>query len=402
MLIEGSLFMTDPCTSYEGASAPKQRPSSPHSDLVSPEVLPDGRITFRIYAPRASEVSVEGEWIRQGLGSGGPLTEDDEGIWSLTVGPLPPDFYTYAFAVDGVRTIDPQNTWIKPGNSRLENVFLVPGREVSFSETRPVPHGQVRIVWYDSPALGGARSMRVYTPPGYEASDATYPVFYLIHGGGDNDAGWTTIGRANFILDNLLAARKAQPMIVVMPNGSVPRKGRHRLVGAERSDPAAIKERIEAIAASHDTFVEDLLQTIMPTVEGMFRVRTDRESRAIAGLSMGGAETLRVAPSNLDKFAYIGVFSMGLQVGAEACVNTDFEERNAAFFADPARTNERLKLFYIASGDDDQIVTDGPRRLSATLTQHGIEHTFNETTGGHTWINWRRYLYEFAQLLFRD
>ena len=394
--------MPDQNTPHSRAAAPHRPPPPPHSDLVSVEVLPDNRVTFRIYAPKATEVLIEGDWIHQGLGSGGPLAKDDEGIWSLTVGPLPPDFYTYTFTVDGVRTIDPQNTTIKPGNNRLENVFLVPGKEVAFSETRPVPHGQVRIVWYDSPALGGARSMRVYTPPGYNANEETYPVFYLIHGGGDNDAGWTTIGRANFILDNLLAESKIEPMIVVMPNGSVPRKGRHRLVGAERTDPSAIKQRIEMIAASHDMFVEDLLQTIIPTVERMFRVRTDRESRAIAGLSMGGAETLRVAPSNLDKFATIGVFSMGLQVGPEAGVNTDFEDRNAAFFADPDHTNQLLKLFWIGAGENDQTVTDGPRRLSATLTRHGIKHTFNETSGGHTWINWRRYLRDFAQLLFRE
>jgi enterochelin esterase family protein len=189
-------------------------------------------------------------------------------------------------------------------------------------------------------------------------------------------------------------------MIVVMPNGSVPRKGRHRLVGAERTDPAAIKQRIEAIAASHDIFVEDLLATIIPTVEKRYRVRTDRNSRAIAGLSMGGAETLRVALSNLDTFAYIGVFSMGLQVGTEAGVHPDFEERNAAFFADPDRTNELLRLFYIAAGEEDRTVTDGPRLLSATLTRHGIRHTFHETAGGHTWINWRLYLRDFLLLLF--
>jgi enterochelin esterase family protein len=148
--------------------------------------------------------------------------------------------------------------------------------------------------------------------------------------------------------------------------------------------------------------VEDLLSTIIPTVEGMFRVKTDRESRAIAGLSMGGAETLRAGPPNLDKFAYMGVFSMGLQIGAEAGVHPDFEDRNAAFFADPDRTNKQLKLFWIGAGDNDTTVTDGPRRLSALLTRRGIEHTFNETSGGHTWINWRFYLRDIAQLLFSE
>jgi enterochelin esterase-like enzyme len=372
-------------------------------DQNTPQVLPDNRVTFRIHAPRASEVSIDGDWVRQGRGTGGPLQKDDQGIWSITVGPLVPDFYSYALTVDGVRTIDPQNPTIKQGIARLENMFLVPGEEAAFAETRSVPHGDVRKVWYDSQACNRVRRMHIYTPPGYDGSDETYPVLYLIHGGGDDDSGWSTIGRAGFIMDNLLAADKVRPMIVVMPNGSIPRPGgSYRLTGADRTSPAAIKARIEMISRLHDVFVEDLLTTIIPTVEETYRVRTDRDQRAIAGLSMGGAETLRVAPSNLDKFAYIGVFSMGLQVGAEAGVNTDFEERNADFFADPDRTNELLKLFWIAAGEDDRTITDGACRLSETLKRRGIQHTFNETVGGHTWINWRVYLYEFLQLLFRD
>lgn len=395
--------MSDQNTPRLDAAAPMRPPAAPHSDLISPEVLPDQRVTFRIYAPKASEVSIQGDWITQGRGTGGPLQKDDQGIWSITVGPLVPDFYSYTLTVDGVRAIDPQNPTIKQGISSLENMFLVRGEEMAFAATRSVPHGEVRIVWYDSPAVGGVRSMRVYTPPGYDGGDESYPVLYLIHGGGDDDSGWSTIGRAGFIMDNLLAAGKVEPMIIVMPNGSIPRPGGgYRLTGADRTSPAAIKARIEAISRLHDVFVEDLLTTIVPTVGKRYRVRADRDQRAIAGLSMGGAETLRVAPSNLDKFAYVGVFSMGLQVGAEAGVNTDFEERNAGFFADPGRTNELLKLFYIAAGDDDRVVTDGPRRLSATLKRHGIRHTFNETSGGHTWINWRLYLHDFLQLLFRD
>jgi len=394
--------MPDQSTPRSDAASAMRPSPAPHSDLASPEVLSDCRVTFRIYAPKASEVSIEGDWITQGRGTGGPLQKDDQGIWSITVGPLVPDFYTYMYTVDGVRTIDPQNPTIKQGISRLENMFLVPGEEVAFAATRSVPHGDVRIVWYDSPALGYVRRMHVYTPPGYDGSDETYPVLYLIHGGGDDDSAWSTIGRAGFIIDNLLAAGKIEPMIVVMPNGSVRRTGfSYRLAGADRTSPAAIKARIEAISALHDTFVEDLLTTIMPTVEQRYRVRADRDHRAIAGLSMGGAETLRVAPSNLDKFAYIGVFSMGLQVGEHAGVNTDFEERNAGFFGDPDRTNELLKLFWIAAGKDDRTITDGARRLSETLTRRGIRHEFHETAGGHTWINWRRYLYDFSQLLFR-
>ena len=395
--------MADQNTLRSDAAAQAPASPTPPDQLVSPEILPDRRVTFRIYAPKASEILLDGDWILQGRGTGGPLQKDDQGVWSITVGPLVPDFYMYALTVDGVPTIDPQNRAIKQGIAPLKNVFLVPGEEAAFAETRAVPHGDVRRLWYDSPTLGGARRMHVYTPPEYDGSDRAYPVLYLIHGGGDDDRAWSTIGRAGFIMDNLLAEGKAQPMIVVMPNGHVPRPGFGlRLTGADRTSQAAIMRRIEIISELHDTFVKDLLTTIMPFVENRYRIRADRESRAIAGLSMGGAETLRVAPSNLDMFAYIGVFSMGLQVGAEAGVNTDFEQRNAGFLAHPGRTNALLKLFWIGAGETDTTVTDGPRRLSATLTRRGIRHTFNETTGGHTWINWRLYLRDFLQLLFRD
>lgn len=393
--------MPDPKAAHTDAGGVTPVSSTPPEAITSPEVLPDRRVTFRIYAPKASQVLVDGEWSRQGRGTGGPLQRDDQGIWSITIGPLVPDFYTYTFTVDGVPTVDPLNSTIKPGIRNLENVFQVPGEEAAFAETRAVPHGEVRIVWYESKAVGGARSMRVYTPPGYERGDTAYPVLYLIHGGGDDDSAWSTVGRAGFILDNLMAAGKIEPMIVVMPNGSIPSPGFDFLLrGSDQHSPAAIAARINTISRLHDIFVEDLLTTIIPIVEERYRVRTGREDRAIAGLSMGGAETLRVAPLNLDKFAYIGVFSMGLQVGAHAGVKPDFEERNAGFFADPNRTNELVKLFWIAAGEDDQIITDGARRLSETLKRGGIQHTFNETAGGHTWINWRQYLYEFAQLLF--
>ena len=370
--------------------------------VLSPEVLPDNRVTFRIYAPLASRVTIEGDWKLQGRGVGDPLHKDESGVWSITAGPFTADFYTYAFTVDGVRTLDPANTWIKPGSLRIQNICHVPGDGASFAEIQPVPHGDVRIVWYDSPAIGGPRRMHVYTPPGYDIDTDELPVLYLVHGGGDDDAAWHTIGRAGFILDNLLADGRVEPMIVVMPNGKIDVPGfTFFLSEEEKQSPAAIQKRIETISRMHDTFVEDLLTTIIPTVERSYRVRTDREDRAIAGLSMGGAETLRVAPARLDLFAYMGVFSMGLQEGHDAGVNSDFVERNADFFADPDKTNELVKLFYVASGEDDAVVTNGPRRLSETLTRRGIRHEFHETGGGHTWINWRRYLHDFAPLLFR-
>jgi len=189
--------------------------------VASPEVLPDHRVVIRIQAPKASEVSLSGDWVAQGRGSAGSLQKDSQGVWSITVGPLVPDFYTYTLTVDGVRSLDPRNPFVKTGISSLENILVVPGEEMAFADNRQVPHGEVRQVWYWSTNLNQMRRMHVYTPPGYERSNARYPVFYLVHGGGDEDSGWTTIGRANFIMDNLLASLKAKPMVVVMPNGSV-------------------------------------------------------------------------------------------------------------------------------------------------------------------------------------
>ena len=382
---------------YQATASP-----APSELLKSPEVVPDGRVTFRIDAPKASEVTIQGEWTLQGRGTDGSLEKDSQGIWSITVGPLVPDFYTYTFTVDGVRTFDPLNPMVKQGLTRLENVFLVPGEAAAFEDNLPIPHGEIRMVWYPSSILNSMRRMHIYTPPGYESDDVKYPVLYLIHGGGDDDSAWSTIGRAGFIMDNLLEAGKVEPMIIVMPNGSIDLPGilPWRPI-TDSSSPAEIAARIEGIAKRHDAFAADLLQTIIPTVEKTYRVLTTRENRAIAGLSMGGAETLRVAPSNLDKFAYMGVFSMGLQVGANAGVKSDFEERNAAFLVNSEQTNKMLKLFWIACGNNDHLISEGARRLSDLLKRHGIRHEFHESEGGHTWINWRQYLRDFLPYLFR-
>ena len=380
------------------------QPQAGPSNLKSTEVLPDHRVVFRIYAPKATSVTLTGDFATQGRGTAGPMQKDDEGVWSLTVGPLVPDFYSYSFNVDGVRTIDPRNPMVKQGVSSLDSMFLAPGPEAAYEDLQAVPHGEIRAVWYESKTLGGPRRMHVYTPPGYERGTAKYPVFYLIHGGGDEDSGWSTIGRAGFILDNLLAAGKIKPMIVVMPNGSVTLPGVVNPMGGGRGaavTPEAVAARIAAISKLHDAFVSDLLTGIIPHVESTYRVLTNRENRAIAGLSMGGAETLRAAPSNLDKFAWIGIFSMGLQEGMNAGVNNDFVQRNASFFADPEKTNKQVKLFWIGVGKDDRTVTDGPRKLSETLKAHNIRHEFHETEGGHTWMNARHYLSETLQLYFK-
>jgi enterochelin esterase-like enzyme len=376
-LVSGVLLM---------AQAPRREPT-PNDTLKSPEVMPDHRVTFRIYAPKASEVSVGGDWITQGRGTGGKLEKDDTGVWSITVGPLVPDLYSYSFTVDGVRTIDPKNAFIKQGEASLDNMLMVDGEEAAYEANRQVPHGQIHIDWYESNVLDKMRSMHVYTPPGYEAGNAKYPVFYLLHGGGDEDSGWSTVGRAGFILDNLLAAKKAKPMIVVMPNGSMPRPA---VVAGVAPDPTAQR-------AAQQRFVDELLNNVMPYVEKNYRVIANRENRAIAGLSMGAGQTLAVAPTHLDKFSYIGVWSGGVNAAA----TDDFLQRNAKFFESPEKTNKMVKVLWVAAGSNDTLAGPGTKHLAELLDAHGIKHEYHESEGGHTWINWRHYLNEYSQLLFQ-
>lgn len=378
--------------------------ASPNDALVSPEVLPDQRVAFRIYAPKATTVALSGDWVTQGLGSAGDMQKNEQGVWSLTVGPLPADFYGYSFSVDGIRTVDPKNAQVKPGIRYAESMFELPGLGSAYAAAANVPHGEVRAVSYYANALKQMRRMQVYTPPGYEQGSARYPVLYLISGGGDDDTAWPTIGRAGFILDNLLAAGKIKPMIVVMPNSNLTLPGVPAVplgAAARGLDAAGLAARMATISKLHDAFGEELLKDVLPLVEQRYRVLNDAQHRAIAGMAMGGAEALRIAPSHLDMFAYIGVFSEGLKQGPGAAVAPDFEQRNAAFFSNAARTNEQLKVFWISVGKNDEAIQDGAKMLSDVLNKRGIRHEFHETAGGHTWINWRHNLVEFSQLLFR-
>jgi enterochelin esterase family protein len=354
----------------------------------SPEVHADGKVTFRIQAPKASEITLRGDWM-----GGGPetLKKDDSGLWSVTVGPLAADFYSYAFTVDGVKTIDPRNAMIKQGIAGLDNMFLVPGDEAKFQDNQPVPHGQIRQVWYRSNTLGTQRRMHVYTPPGYDGGAEKYPVFYLLHGGGDEDSGWSTIGRAGFILDNLIAEKKAKPMLVVMPNGSLPRPANSPAL-TPGQQPSA--EARAAMASQQDRFTNELMKEIVPLVEKEFRVLSGREHRAIAGLSMGGGQTLRVITTHPDQFAYVGVWSAG--IGREA---SEWESRNEAFLKKADELNRDIKLFSIAVGDKDFALA-GSRALSESLKKHNIRHDLHISGGGHTWINWRKYLRDLAPRLF--
>ena len=377
------------------ASAPAaaqfpQRQPTPNDTLRSTDVLPDHKVAFRIYAPKASEVTLTGDWQVPG----GPvkLAKDDQGVWSVTVGPLAPDLYSYSFTVDGVRTLDPKNPSIKPGISSVDSLFFLAGPESEFEEQKPVPHGEIRQVWYASSTLGTERRMHIYTPPGYDRSRDRYPVFYLLHGAGDDDSGWSTVGRAGFILDNLLATKQAEPMIVVMPNGSLPRPADLPMVAPGSPPPAGFAA---AMAAARARFTHELLDDVIPYVEKHYRALPGRGHRALAGLSMGGFQTQQVLTSHPDQFAYVGIWSAGIGPNAD-----EFEKQNADFLGEAGKVNGWVKLLSISVGDQD-FTYSGAKGLSNLLDRHGIKHEMRVSGGGHTWINWRHYLNDFAPRLFK-
>jgi enterochelin esterase-like enzyme len=367
------------------APQPQRRQPAPGSNIRSIEVSSDHKVTFRIYAPKADEVSVAGDF------GNAKMEKDDQGVWSATVGPLVPDYYTYTFRVDGVQTVDPRNPMIKPGLGSVNSMFLVPGSEAEFEVQKEVPHGQIRVDWYRSATLGTERSLRVYTPPGYDQTSEPYPVFYLLHGGGDDDLGWSTVGRAGFILDNLLAEKKALPMIVVMPNGSMPRPANApRFTPGTEPSPEA-RAAMEAMA---QRFTDELLKDVVPFVEKHYRTLKGPENRAIAGLSMGGGQTIRVLTTHPGEFGYVGIWSAGGGGNAE-----QIEKRNESFFKQADQVNKTVKLISISVGDQDRLA-QGSKALAGLLEKHGIKHELHVSGGGHTWMNWRHYLSEFAPKLF--
>ncbi|GAB2535094.1 esterase [Spirosoma aerophilum] len=378
-----SRFLLALCATFMAAGAMAQAPQrtpTPNDTLKSPRVLDDKRVVLQIYAPKASEVTVSGDFMT--VFKPLNLTKNEQGVWSTTIGPLRPDYYSYTLLVDGVRTMDPKNPIIKQGISSLENMMAVPGAETAFEDNKTVPHGEVREVWYPSGTLNMMRRMHVYTPPGYEKSSTKYPVFYLLHGAGDDDSGWSTIGRAGFILDNLIAAGQAKPMIVVMPNGSMP-------IPPNAAFDAQMMSKIRSM------FADDFLNDVMPTVEKTYRVMTNRENRALAGLSMGGFQTLDVSLTRPELFNYVGVFSSGF-FGASI---DEAETKYAKALNDPS-FNKNKKLFWVGIGKDD-FVMDANKKTLALLDKHQIKYQYKETSGGHTWINWRQYLNEYAPMLFK-
>jgi enterochelin esterase-like enzyme len=355
---------------------------------ISPEVSQDRQITFRIYAPKADTVRLGGTDIPENM-PGALLTKGTDGVWEVTIGPVDAGAYRYNFNVDHVSVIDPRNPSTSESNNNTWSLVYVPGAD--FMDTKDVPRGAVAEVTYYSTSLKRFRRMHVYTPPGYESGKGKYPIFYLLHGAFDCDDSWSSVGRAGFIMDNLIAAKKAKPMVVVMPAG--------------HTGPFSFGRRSSDSSQTRvDEFAQDFLNDIMPYVEKNYRVYSDRKNRAMAGLSMGGGQTLNIGIPNLEKFGYLGVFSSGIfgitgrGFGA-AEAGPSFEEQHLATL-DDAELKKGFKLMWFATGKDDFLIETSQATVDM-FKKYGFKVVYKESAGGHTWANWRDYLNEFAPLLFQ-
>ena len=387
-----------------GFSQETARPATPParpafrvpSVLVSPELHHDGKVTFKLFAPKASQVVVTGEW-QIGFGATEAMAKNDTGLWTITVGPLQPELYGYNYLIDGVTATDPNNVQQRRDGTRYQSFFIIPGKASDlYLHKDEVRHGTVSKVWYKSEVLGSTRRLYVYTPAGYESSTQKYPVFYLLHGAGGDEDAWTNMGRAAQIMDNLIAQGKARPMIVVMTNGNASQTGAQNEVPLP---PAQRQMTMADYLKYAGKFEESLVKDVVPFIEQNYRAYTDKSHRAIAGLSMGGAHTQTITFNNPELFDYIGVYSMGIMnfgpVQDAAQVARERDEKIEAL------KKSGYKLYWIACGKDD-FVFNGVTELRNILDKHNFKYTYRESTGGHTWPNWRIYLSEFAPQLFKS
>jgi enterochelin esterase-like enzyme len=358
-----------------GTAAAQQR-----ERIISPQVSADHRATFRFLAPNAKEVSVEME----GYGKPLPMNKNDQAVWSVTTDPLEPDYYGYSILVDGVPLLDPNNPLLRPNLFNTGSEVHVPGPASLPWELSDVPHGVVHHHFYHSRVVGDERDFYVYTPPDYDpASQQRYPVLYLLHGFSDEANAWTWIGRANVILDNLIAQGKAKPMLIVMPLGY----GTAEII----AHGWAITRSPGVFQKNEENFRDALLQEVMPMVERTYRVETGRESRAIAGLSMGGSETLFVGLNNLDRFAYLGAFSSGGMSGDYAQTFPKLDSSGDA----------KLRLFWMSCGKDDRLLEPN-EKFRDWLQGKGIHVQWVESPGAHWWPVWRRNLSDLLPQLFQE
>ena len=352
---------------------------APAQPPVSPEVNLDGRVTFRLNAPEARAVALHFE-----SDVPVPMKKDAQGVWSATTGALPPDIYSYSFVADGVPVLDPANPRMKYNLVSSQSEVQVPGPAALPWEINDVPRGTIHHHFYKSAIVGDHRDFFVYTPPGYDpAAKPAYPVLYLLHGFSDDATAWSTVGRANVILDNLIARGQAKPMLIVMPLGY----GNWDALIGGYSGP----RKPGAQEDSNAKFGDSLLGEVIPQVERLYDVSSDSNARAIAGLSMGGAQSLLIGLNHPDRFAWIGAFSSG-RLGQDLAAALPALGQNA---------NAKLRLLWIACGRDDRLI-QWNQKIDQWLTARGVSHVWHPTPGIHSFTVWRRNLAEFAPLLFRE
>jgi enterochelin esterase-like enzyme len=341
--------------------ASAQRPPA----LSSPDVHPDHSITFRYFSRTAQTVTVSGEFLSAPVS----MEKDTSGVWSVTVPPVKPDIYPYSFSVDAVQIADPNNTYIFANERFKRSIVDVPGDQPLIHSLQNVPHGKISYCYYKSGTLGTTRTLLVYTPPGFNPnSKIKYPVLYLIHGGSDTEETWTKVGRANLIADNLIAQKKAKPMIIVMPYGNV------------RPSPMP-------------DFTRDMINDIIPYIEANYPVFSDSKNRAVAGFSVGGGQTLNIGLTNTDKFAYICSY-------APYTATDEFKKNFANWTPDAATMNQQLKLFTISVGTEDFLYESVKNNIAMFKEKNLKLETFI-VPGGHTWMNCKLYLANTLQQLFK-
>src|SRR5580700_3288864 len=372
------LFVIPLLACFAASQEKKAEPTPPPAPIISPDVHADRSVTFRLGAPNAKEVKLD----REGAD---PLEmqKDDQGVWTVTSAPLAPDYYGYAFSIDGVRSLDASNSSLVPNLIFPSNDVHIPGPSSLPWEVNDVPHGEIHHHFYKSAIAEDDRDYYVYTPAGYDPkAQTTYPVLYLLHGFSDDASGWTAVGHANVIFDNLIAQGKIKPMIVVMPLGY----GTMEMVrlGWKAWEHPDTRQKNFA------NFQKALLTEVMPRAESEYRIAQDRNLRAIAGLSMGGSESLLTGLNHLDEFGWIGAFSSG---GLPQDFDSDFPGLDA-------KANQQIRLLWVACGTEDDLI-EVNRKFRGWLKAKGIQHTDIETPGMHSWMVWRRNLTEFTQLLFR-
>ncbi len=360
--------------------------------INSPEINPDNSVTFQLLAPNADEVKLSGDWMKpEGMVPASvAMTKGDKGVWSYTTEPLGSELYSYSFSVDGLKTTDPNNPFLIRDVASVTNIFIIGGGQADLYKVNDIPHGTIAKRWYDSPGLGMDRRITIYTPPGYERSNEKYPVLYLLHGAGGDEEAWISLGRSAQILDNLIAQGKAQPMIMVMPNGNVIQDA------APGEGSKGFYKPQFMIEKTMDGTYEANFMDIVKFVESNYRVKADKAYRAIAGLSMGGFHSYHISRYYPNMFDYVGLFSAALMPREDATgkVYNDIDGTLKK------QMENGYKLYWIGIGKED-FLYKANQEYRQKLDSMGMKYIYMETDGGHIWKNWRVYLSVYAPLLFK-